>query len=144
LKIDSAVRHAAAETALLAAVFGSGDAADEVLAAACARHERLVIQQIIDRLQLTALGDNPRDLDVPTLVWFATELENGLSPESGRQPYTPDDGDVVQLTLTGVITAYDVQAPGGATMWEMDSAEGIVIPLSQEDFETLGVIKLAL
>jgi hypothetical protein len=144
MKIDAAVRRAAADTAQLAAVFGSGNAADEIIAAACTRHERLVIQRIIDSLQLAALANTvgTDEHSAATLVWFATTLDNQLGPDGGRSPYTPQDGDVVQVTLTGVITEYAVGA-GAGKLWELDSAEGILIPLSEEDFETLGVIKLA-
>jgi len=146
-KIDSAVRRAAAETAVLAGVFGTGERADEIIAAACARHERLVIKRIIDKLQLTALTDSHDELSTATLVWFATELDNELGP-SDQAPYTPRDGDVLQLTLTGTITSYETagfgrNGQGSAVLWELQSAEGIIIPLAEEDFETLGVIKLA-
>jgi hypothetical protein len=138
MRIDSAVRRAAADTAQLAEVFGSGDKADEIIGAACARHERVVIERVIARLRAEAAAELHDTIAVYALLWFADELDREL-PEH-RAPYSPEDGDVIQVTLTGTILSYDV---GGDVMWELTSAEGILIPLSAEDFGTLGVIKLA-
>ncbi len=146
MKIDATVRRAAADAAQLALAFGSEDAADAAMQAALASAKRLVTQQIIDKLQLAALSDvlTFDERSVPTLTWFATELQATLTMDDDRVPYVPEDGDVIQVTLTGVITEHQVGDHFAGTMWELDSAEGILIPLGLEDFETLGVIKLAL
>src|SRR5580700_206986 len=131
MRIDSAVRRAAADTVALAEVFGTGDKADEIIGAACARHEQVVLRRVIDKLRFEALSEIHDEVASYALTWFADELARDLGPDGQRAAYDPEDGDVIQLTLTGTITSFDV---GGDIMWELNSAEGILIPLSAEDF----------
>ncbi len=145
MRITRAVREAAANTAKLAALFGSDNAAGQAIEAAVVRAEQDVVKSVIARAEAAA-KNMTGELDpgvAYVLLWFAEKLRSELTPDS-REPYAPRDGDCIQVTFTGDLRAFEVFHPsiGKETVWELTTDEGMVIPMTEDDFGTLEVERL--
>jgi hypothetical protein len=147
VRIDPNTRRAAAETAHLAAAFGSEDAANMAIGAAAARQDRVVLERVIAQAE-TAAENVTGELDPEVayiLRWFADQLRKDLPADDNSGGYSPGDGDCVQVTITGLLNSYEVSHPSmprPETVWELVSAEGLMLPLTEEDFDRLGVVRL--
>jgi hypothetical protein len=105
---------AARETYELTYLFNGGlstDALESAIAAAMEKHERNIIEQIAQRAETVAFGlEDADDIEDPYGDWgvplhyFADKLRNDLGPTTD---YQPQPGDVVEVTLTGCVIAWE-------------------------------------
>lgn len=148
MKIPSSVAKAALDLSALNTLFGEETTAGQVLETALARHRREVISQVADKAaQYAEQAEREMDPGVSAaavLGWFADELRKELPDEDLPGAYTPVDGDVVELAVTGQINEYRTRLPSGRTTvtWEVATDRGLTLPLENYDFHEMRVQRL--
>lgn len=124
---------AATETYQLELMLNGGlstDALEKAIEAALAKHERVIIEQIAQRADTVAHGlEDADDIEDPYGDWgvplhyFAEKLRKDLGPVTD---YEPQAGDVVEVTLTGCVIAWEDDVTGEPSeQWSIfDDATG--------------------
>lgn len=98
------VLNAALETYRIVSSLGlSTEALREALSSALVVHERQVITRVADIAEELARQDG----GPVGLHWFAARLRKDLHPLANAQKYTPGNGDLVEVILTGQVRVFD-------------------------------------
>lgn len=93
----------------------SVDALGRAIEAGIRQYEARVTERIAEAAETYAdefaEGDETT-LEGATLHWFAEKLRGDLSPAQRHVKYVPQDDDVVEVTVTGVVTTFVDECEG--------------------------------
>ena len=145
MKMHPATIRAAADVGSLAAMFGTGEeAALEAIRGAVTSAEQEYGKQTIRRIR--DIAENCENEEVKMHFEFlAEQMEYELGIGASDEGYNPKDGDLIQLTVVGILSEYRIKQTGSEfedTLWQLETTSGLQLPLDVEDLVELNVVRL--